>query len=320
MIALGLALVLAAANTCLYSSLARGYEGQLGRWTDLALLAGGFLAFLVGPLMLADRWITRRRRFLHTVDGPKALLKALLAWNAVGAAAFGALTPRAELQARARWLPSRLAPGLATPAGPRATFQPIPSAQDGEPPTDADDHAPAVAVRTPKRPGSFQPWGLSTFQENARAAAAVETRRAEPTRAAVDMLGYINAARRSRGAPELRFDPVLTRIAQDWAELLAQRQVLSHHVRGALGGHPHPYSEHYPPGWRGAAENVGFAVSVQQIFRGMYHEEQDAQGRCLEGRPGGHCRNILDPRLNSIGIGDVVKDGYHWNVQNFATY
>lgn len=123
-----------------------------------------------------------------------------------------------------------------------------------------------------------------------------------------EMLKLINRARQERGIPLLEADLALSRVSQEWAGVLALKREISHN------------GTHYAPGWISAGENVGKGSTVQQIFAAMYWEEMDENGRCLDGKTGAHCRNILEPRFNRIGLGDVASQGTHWTVQNFAEY
>lgn len=136
-----------------------------------------------------------------------------------------------------------------------------------------------------------------------------------------EMLLYINTARRNRGLPPLVEDKGLSEVAEKWAKVMADQQTIAHHAEGSYDGHPHAFSVHYPGGWKVAGENVGMGRTVKLLFAAMYYGGQDAQGNCLPvDQGGGHCRNLMDPNYNHIGIGDVTRNGFHLHVQNFAQY
>lgn len=281
MFALVPGLALAGLNLCLASAFAIPYSARLNDLADLGLLAAGIVAFVALPVKLGERWVLRRRRMLEEVDPYRVLPAALLLFNVAAASALGFLTPRSQLVARAKWLPSRLGVIASTALkDPQAPVEPAPAA------------------------------GAPSEGAEARPPNAAET----------EMLGYINEARRARGLRPLKLHPGIAAVAQGWAATMAAKRQATHHVAGAFGDHAHAYHRHYPPGARGSGENVAMSVSVKQIFDGMFYREQDARGNCLPDAAGGHCRNILDPRFNVIGIGDVMRGPYHFHVQNFGIY
>ena len=112
-----------------------------------------------------------------------------------------------------------------------------------------------------------------------------------------------NADRAQHGLAPLKWDPALAQAAAEHAQMMAEQPVLSHQYAGepdlvARGG---AAGAHF----RSIAENVAMAPSPQAL-------EQE----WMNSTP--HRNNILDPRMNSIGVGLVKRGGNYYAVEDFA--
>ncbi len=112
-----------------------------------------------------------------------------------------------------------------------------------------------------------------------------------------------NADRAQRGLGPLNWDPALARAAQKHADLMVGQSALSHQYRGEAdldirvgqeGAHFHV-----------VAENLAAAATPEALEAEWMHSP-------------GHRANILDPRLNEIGVGLVRQGGYLWAVEDFS--
>ena len=112
-----------------------------------------------------------------------------------------------------------------------------------------------------------------------------------------------NADRAQQGLAPLAWDAALAQAASDHAQLMAQQGALSHQYAGepdlvargaAAGAH-----------FRSIAENVALAPNPQALER-----------EWMNSAP--HRANILNPLLNTIGIGLVKRGGNYYAVEDFA--
>ena len=133
------------------------------------------------------------------------------------------------------------------------------------------------------------------------------------TMAAVPVLGQqpaeqqlmelVNADRAQQGLPPLKWDPALAQAAADHAQLMAQQPALSHQypgeadlvTRGGVAG------AHF----RSIAENVALAPSPEALEKEWMNS---APPRA----------NILNPAMNTIGVGLVKRGGNYYAVEDFA--
>jgi hypothetical protein len=112
-----------------------------------------------------------------------------------------------------------------------------------------------------------------------------------------------NADRAQHGLAPLKWDPALAQAATEHAQMMVKQPMLSHQYAGepdlvARGG---AAGAHF----RSIAENVAMAPSPQAL-------EQE----WMNSTP--HRNNILDPRMNSIGVGLVKRGGNYYAVEDFA--
>jgi Cysteine-rich secretory protein family len=121
--------------------------------------------------------------------------------------------------------------------------------------------------------------------------------------AARQLFDRINQARSQAGVGELRWDDQLSAAAIAHAQLMAQKQQLSHQFSGEA-----PVRQRIiASGLRSDAsgENVAFGPDVDNLFNGW-----------MKSPP--HRANILDPRYNSSAIALVRRGDSLWAVQDFA--
>lgn len=121
--------------------------------------------------------------------------------------------------------------------------------------------------------------------------------------AAQYLLSAANQERQARGLSPLRYDPQLARAADFHAHAMAEHGTISHKFegepelsqRGASAG----------VAFSLISENVGEAPNVVTIHDMWMHSEH-------------HRSNLLDPAVDSAGIGVVVRGGEFYAVEDFA--
>ncbi len=111
-----------------------------------------------------------------------------------------------------------------------------------------------------------------------------------------------NAERAQRGLPELRWDNTLYRAAQGHAEEMAERASISHQYPGEaeLAVRAKQSGARFSL----VSENVAEAPSAVRIHDAWMNSP-------------GHRANLLDPKVDSIGISVVRRDGQLYAVQDF---
>jgi SCP-like extracellular len=152
--------------------------------------------------------------------------------------------------------------------------------------------ASSTALATPAAP-----------QEAPAAAPAVPAQAtAEGAQYADTVLTKVNDLRRSKGLQPVTRYKELDTIAQDWSEQQAKGNFSDHHKN---------YVSLYPKGWTKHGENVAWRTAGDdtgtEIFEWWLHSPK-------------HYANMVDPNLNSIGIGFAQSNGIWYATQNFATY
>lgn len=117
------------------------------------------------------------------------------------------------------------------------------------------------------------------------------------------LMELTNADRAQHGLAPLKWDPALAQAAAGHAQLMAQQPALSHQypgepelvARGAdAGAHFHSI-----------AENIALGPSPEALEQQWMHSPP-------------HRANILDPAMNSIGVGLVKRGGNYYAVEDFA--
>lgn len=112
-----------------------------------------------------------------------------------------------------------------------------------------------------------------------------------------------NEDRAQQGLGPLKWDPALARAAQTHAELMVRQGAISHQYAGESdlvtrvardGAH-----------FRVVAENLAVAPTPSAVETEWMHSPP-------------HRRNILDARLNEVGVGLVRQGGNLWAVEDFS--
>jgi len=120
-----------------------------------------------------------------------------------------------------------------------------------------------------------------------------------------DLLRAINRERALSGAPALRGDPLLDRVAAAHARNLAAREVIAHRPTPDDG--PIERLERAQLRAERVAENLARAQTLT-----------DAHARWMASPS--HRANALDPALDALGIGVAARDGELYVVALFATH
>jgi hypothetical protein len=120
---------------------------------------------------------------------------------------------------------------------------------------------------------------------------------------ATELMRATNEDRAQQGLGPLKWDPALARAAQRHAELMVGQGPLSHQYAGEadLVTRVGQEGAHF----RVVAENLAVAPTPGAV-----------EGEWMHSPP--HRRNILDARLNEIGIGLVRQGGNLWAVEDFS--
>lgn len=124
-----------------------------------------------------------------------------------------------------------------------------------------------------------------------------------PVRAERDLLAAVNQARHDLGLPALRWDESLAVAARRHAAVMAEHRSAEHGFRGE-------------PSLSARVKQVGFHFTwlSENVTQGPNPEFIHAQFM----RSISHRANILDPDMNSIGVGVVEQGGQLFAVEDFA--
>ena len=124
-----------------------------------------------------------------------------------------------------------------------------------------------------------------------------------PTEAQASILTLTNRDRTAQGLQPLQWSPALAAAAQTHAEAMAKAGALTHQ----LPGEPNvaDRAEHDGAHFQSVAENIAYGPSPATIEHEWMHSVP-------------HRANILDPHMNSIGVGLVSSGGTLWAVEDFA--
>lgn len=110
----------------------------------------------------------------------------------------------------------------------------------------------------------------------------------------------INAVRAQAGLPALQLRSDISAIARDWSQQMVNAGGISHRPQSQL-------SAMMPAGWRGWAENVAQAPTIQWAQSAL----EDSSD---------HYVNMTGP-YNVVGIGVAIRnDGQIFITQNFGNY
>jgi uncharacterized protein YkwD len=120
-----------------------------------------------------------------------------------------------------------------------------------------------------------------------------------------DVLLETNALRIENKLNELALNPVLSQVAQELAEDLARRKVLSH--TDSKGRNLRKRIEDAGYDWRSIAENVGSGFQTPAEFVKAWSKSK------------GHLKNLLDPDAKEIGVGMAKNKNVAYTVQIMAS-
>lgn len=119
----------------------------------------------------------------------------------------------------------------------------------------------------------------------------------------LEILQAANQDRARHGLAPLKWDPALAQAAQAHAELMAQQPALSHQYPGEpdLATRAGRQGAHF----RIIAENIAVGPDAGGLETQWMHSPP-------------HRANLLDPKLDSLGVGLVKRGSYYYGVQDFA--
>lgn len=132
---------------------------------------------------------------------------------------------------------------------------------------------------------------------------AAQAQAQQPDSLAGQIFSLTNQDRAADGLPPLRWNAALARSAAAHAQIMAQQPALSHDYPGeppllqraaSAGAHFDVIAENIASGW-----------SAGQINNAWMHSQP-------------HRHNILDPKLNALGVGIVRQGGKIYAVEDFA--
>ena len=117
------------------------------------------------------------------------------------------------------------------------------------------------------------------------------------------VMDLANADRAQQGLAPLKWDPALAQAASEHAQLMAQQPALSHQYPGEpdLAARCAVAGAHF----RSIAENVALAPGPEAVEK-----------EWMNSAP--HRANILNPAMNTIGVGLVKRGGNYYAVVDFA--
>jgi uncharacterized protein YkwD len=114
---------------------------------------------------------------------------------------------------------------------------------------------------------------------------------------------YANKERAARGLLPLKWSDDLARAARYHAVRMAQQNTLSHQFRGESD-----------PAGRAREAGAHFSAMAENVAEGPTPEGLHEQW--MKSPP--HRANLLDPELNSIGVGIAQRNGQIFAVQDFS--
>ena len=125
---------------------------------------------------------------------------------------------------------------------------------------------------------------------------------AQPSVAEQYLFAAANAERTQRGLRPLHWDATLYRAAVEHAKEMASREAISHQFSGEpdLSTRARQMGAHFSR----VAENVAEAPTSVQVHQAWMHSP-------------GHRANLLDPAVDSLGIGVVSRNGELFAVEDF---
>ena len=154
--------------------------------------------------------------------------------------------------------------------------------------------ASSAALAAPAAPQAAAP---------AAAAAVPAQVTSEGAQYANTVLNKVNELRSSLGLQPVTRYQELDAVAQDWSEQQAAANNMSHRP---------DFTSAYPAGWTTGSENVAWRTAGGDTGALIFNQWLNSPG---------HYQNMVNPDVNSIGIGFAqTPDGKWYATQNFAAY
>lgn len=125
----------------------------------------------------------------------------------------------------------------------------------------------------------------------------------KPTTLEQDLFDSTNRERKDQGLAPLKWDAQLARAARAHAQMMAQRNALSHQFSGELD-----------LAARARQAGAGFGEIAENVAEGSTTARIHAQW--MNSPP--HRRNLLDPDLDSIGVGVAKRNGLVFAAEDFS--
>ena len=117
------------------------------------------------------------------------------------------------------------------------------------------------------------------------------------------VLNTVNELRSSLGLKPVTRYQELDAVAQDWSEHQASADIMDHRP---------DFTSAYPAGWTTGSENVAWRTTGGDTGALIFDQWLNSPG---------HYKNMVDPNVNSIGIGFAQTSSGKWYAtQNFAAY
>ena len=117
------------------------------------------------------------------------------------------------------------------------------------------------------------------------------------------VLNKVNELRSSLGLKPVTRYQELDAVAQDWSEHQASADIMDHRP---------DFTSAYPAGWTTGSENVAWRTTGGDTGALIFDQWLNSPG---------HYQNMVDPNVNSIGIGFAQTSSGKWYAtQNFAAY
>lgn len=131
----------------------------------------------------------------------------------------------------------------------------------------------------------------------------IGTAQKKPSSEEQELMDAVNRERKERGLSTVKWDDGLARAAHKHAELMAEQKLLLHR----LPDEPELAVRAHDAGARFShiTENIGAADLASKFHEGWMHSP-------------GHRANILDPKIDSIGISIVEGEEHLFAVEDFA--
>ena len=119
------------------------------------------------------------------------------------------------------------------------------------------------------------------------------------------MGGLVNELRISLGLDVLAYDPGVAAAARRWSQIMGANFDYNHNPFAGAD---------YPPGYRFNGENIALNKLTTTTSDAVRQSFGDFVNSPL------HYAPMADPDTTHIGIGIVLKAGWLWITQNFATH